>query len=447
MEASKNQRLSAKEKLAYGVGDTACNLIFQSTAVYSLFFYTDIFGLAPAAVSIMFVVARIWDAINDPIMGFIIDHTHTRWGKLRPYLLFGAVPLGLFGVLCFTAPDWSKDSKLLYAYATYIGLGMVFTLVNVPYSALTASMTQDPKERTSLTAFRMVGATMGGMVAVVGLPLLAELIGGENQARGYQLTLLLFATLAVALLVITFSGVKERIAESQEKTSLKAIPRILTSNRPLILVSLFFLFFMGYEAVSNSSAIFYLKYHYDREDLVALFSLTLIVPMLITTVLVPRMVERLGKRRLLFIGVAINLVSPVAILLFPGNIIILFVTKAVSGVGYGMINVLIWALVADTVEYGQYKTGIRAEGMVYAIVGFFLKTGFALGGLIPGVILSLTGYMANESQSDLSLWGIQSLVTTVPIALVLLAAAMMFFYELDETKYEEIVAELKRREI
>ncbi|CAN0603685.1 unnamed protein product, partial [Ectocarpus sp. 12 AP-2014] len=199
-----------------------------------------------------------------------------------------------------------------------------------------------------------------------------------------------------ALLVITFSGVRERVAESQEKTSLKAIPRILTSNRPLILISLFFLFFMGYEAVSNSSAIFYLKYHYDREDLVALFSLTLIIPMLLTTVLVPRMVELLGKQRLLYIGITINLVSPVAIMVFPGDMVVLFATKAVSGVGYGMINVLIWAFVADTVEYGQYKTGIRAEGMVYAIVGFFLKTGFALGGLIPGVILSWTGYMANQ---------------------------------------------------
>jgi GPH family glycoside/pentoside/hexuronide:cation symporter len=446
VESSTESRVSIKEKLGYGAGDMACNLVFQPIAVYLLFFYTDIFGLAPAAASVLFLVARVWDAINDPIMGFVVDRTRSRWGKLRPYILWGALPLGVLGVLCFTVPQWGNPAKLAYAYVTYIGLGMLFTLVNVPYAALTSAMTQDTKQRTSLSAYRMIGATLGGMVAIVGLPLLAEALGGENQARGYQLSMILFAVVGTALLMWTFFSTRERVAAPKAKVNLKAVSKILSANRPLIFLSLFFLFFLGYEAVSNSSAIFYLKYHYDREDLISLFTLALIVPMLITTAFVPALAKRLGKRKLLFIGILVNLVSPIGILLFPGNIVILFATKAVSGVGYGVMNVLAWAFVPDTVEYGQYKTGIRSEGMVYSIVGFFLKTGFALGGLIPGLVLNLTGYVANQAQTETALAGIQSLMTYIPAALVLLGLVMMVFYNLDEDKYEEIVAELRGRE-
>jgi GPH family glycoside/pentoside/hexuronide:cation symporter len=370
METITEAKVSFREKVGYGAGDMACNLVFQPIAVYLLFFYTDIYGLAPAAASVLFLVARVWDAINDPIMGFVVDHTKSRWGKLRPYILWGALPLGILGVLCFTVPQWGNPAKLAYAYVTYIGLGMLFTLVNVPYAALTSAMTQDTTQRTSLSAYRMIGATVGGMVAIVGLPLLAEALGGENQARGYQLSMVLFAVVGTALLMWTFFSTRERVTAPKAKLNLKAVSTILAQNRPLIFLSLFFLFFLGYEAVSNSSAIFYLKYHYDREDLISLFTLALIVPMLITTAFVPALAKRLGKRKLLFIGILVNLVSPIGILLFPGNIVILFATKAVSGVGYGVMNVLAWAFVPDTVEYGQYKTGIRSEGMVYSIVGF-----------------------------------------------------------------------------
>ena len=226
-------KLSFKEKLGYGLGDTASNIFFQFVNIFLLYYYTDVFGLSPAAVGTLFVVTRFWDAINDPLMGAVADRTNTRWGKYRPYMLWMAVPFGLFGYLAFANPDFSQTGKLIYAYVTYVGLMMAYTAINVPYSALMGVMTPSSEERTSLSSFRFVGAFSGTLLISLSVRPLVRLLGGGDEALGFKLTMALLSIIAVLLFIITFCTTKERVKPlvNKEGTSLAKDIQFLFKNR------------------------------------------------------------------------------------------------------------------------------------------------------------------------------------------------------------------------
>lgn len=449
MSTTANVKLSMREKVSYGLGDMSCNLVYQAAAVFLLIYYTDVFGILPIVVSALFLVARIWDAVNDPIMGFIVDRTNTKHGRFRPYLLWGALPLTLITILLFFSPDLSDTGKVVYAFITYIGFGMVYTFVNVPYGALNASLSQDPVERTSLSAARMIAAVVGGIVVIIGLPELVALFGNGSQVIGYRISMIIISVIAGLILLISFKGTKERIVyKEEEKIKFKDIGKILKFNRPLVIVILFFFVFMGFEAVSNASQLFFVKYNMGDEELFTLFALALILPMLVITPFVPGLTRRFGKKPVFIVGALVSLVSPIAILIIsPTNLMGLFITRAITGLGYGTINVIMWAFIPDTVEYGQYKTGKRNEGMIYAIIGFSFKFGLALGGLIPGVVLQMTGYVPNTVQTQEALLGIRSLVSTIPIILTVIGIVLIYFYNLDEKKYANILKELEAKKV
>lgn len=449
-------KLSMKEKLGYASGDLACNLIFQTISIFLLFFYTDVFGISAAAASTLFFVARLWDAINDPIMGAIVDKTNTRWGKFRPYLLWGAIPFGILATLCFTTPDLSYTGKLIYAYVTYIGLGMVYTFVNVPYGALTSSMTQDSKERASLSAIRMFFAQVGGLTVVLGVPYLSSVLGKGNNALGYQLTIAIFAIIGVVLLFITFATTKERYTIKENKVSkesdkskerhvkggFKGAVNILKTNRPLQTLCIVFVVLFGTISISNSVGLYFFKYNLNRPGLFSLNQSLGIVFMLITLLFVPLMTKKVEKKQLLRYGLVLCLVRPISMMFT--YVPIILAGTVIGYIGIGIAAGLLWGLVPDTIEYGQYKTGVRAEGMTYAIVGFAFKLGMALGGLIPGYVLHWTGYVPDAVQTSMALVGIKSLVSILPIVLTLIAIISLNYYSLDEKTHKNIIAELNK---
>lgn len=443
-----NQRITIKEKIAYGSGDLANNFIFTTVNTFLLVFYTDVVGIAPAVAGAILLGARFWDAVNDPIMGMLVDRTQTRWGKFRPYLLFGAIPFGLVAVLAFSSPAFLSDTgRIVYAVITYVLLGMVYTAVNTPYGALTSAMTQDPRERTSISAVRMFMAILGALIVSTLIPVLVPIIGGGNPARGYPLTMAIFSMFGVLLLFWTFSAVKERVRDVRAtgKVSFRDFFSVIAKNDQLLLLSIVFLVLFTNNTIVASVGVFFFTHVLGDVTLFSLYSLANFIPLLLGIPLMAAIAARIGKKKTMIIGLLVSLVAPASILLFTRNFGALLAFRVLASIGASAGVAIVWGLVPDTVEYGQWKTGVRAEGAAYSIVGFFFKLGVALGGIIPGVVLQVAGYVANVPQTERSLTAIIGLYSWVPIIITLIGLGSLSLYRLNEAYYEQILSELDAR--
>ncbi|MDU1844683.1 MFS transporter [Niallia alba] len=450
--ASENlKKISMNEKFGYASGDFACNLIYTTVSTYLLFFYTDVYGLSAAAAGTMFLVVRIIDALADPFIGTIVDRTNTKFGRFRPYLLFGAFPFAILAILCFTTPDFSSMGKLIYAYITYVGLSLVYTTINVPYGALTSAMTRNNQEVVSITSVRMILANLGGLVVAFFVPLLSTFLGNTtgNTALGWQLTMSILGVIGACLLIFCFKSTKERVVlqKSEDKVKLTDIFEQFRINRPLVVLSIFFIIIFGVNSISNSVGIYYVTYNLGREDLVKWYGLLGSLPALVVLPFLPKISKSLGKKRLLNYALLLNIVGLLALLIIPpSNVALVLIFRLVAAAGSLTAGGYMWALIPETIEYGEYKTGKRMGGLIYAIIGFFFKFGMALGGIVPGLILDKFGYVANQIQTPEALMGILITTTVVPVVFLVLAMIDINFYNLDEKTYDKMIRELENRD-
>jgi glycoside/pentoside/hexuronide:cation symporter, GPH family len=452
MMSSENlKKVSMVEKVGYASGDLACNLIYATVSTYLLFFYTDVFGLSAAAAGTMFLVVRIVDALADPFIGTIVDRTNSRFGRFRPYLLFGAFPFAILAILCFTTPDFSDMGKLIYAYITYVGLSLTYTTINVPYGALTSAMTRNNQEVVSITSVRMFFANLGGLIVAFFVPVLSTYLRDTtgNAALGWQLTMGILGIIGACLLIFCFKSTKERVTlqKSEEKVKFSDIFEQFRVNRPLVVLSIFFIIIFGVNSISNSVGIYYVTYNMGREDLVKWYGLLGSLPALIILPFIPRMNKWLGKKKLLNFALALNIIGLLALLVVPpSNVFLVLLCRLIAAAGSLTAGGYMWALIPETIEYGEYKTGKRMGGLIYAIIGFFFKFGMALGGIVPGLVLDKFGYVANQVQTPEALTGILITTTVIPVIFLILAMIDINFYNLDEKKYAKIVRELENRD-
>ncbi|MBU3102043.1 MULTISPECIES: MFS transporter [Clostridium] len=441
-----NTNISKREKIQYGFGDLACNLVYASISSYLLFFYTDVFGLASGVAAFMFFIVRIFDAISDPIIGIIIDKTDTKYGKFRPFLLYGAVPFCILAILCFSTPQLAMGGKVIYAYATYIALSVCYTFVNVPYGALTSAMTRDQQESVSITTYRTFLANIGQVIVSFCVPLLAGLFANSMSiAKSWQLTMVIIATIGGILLLICFKGTKERVRVPASHKKIKAsdIFEQLKVNRPLLILSIFFLIIYGVKSVVSSTGIYYITYYVGRPELVKWYAAIGTLPALFIIPFIPWLSRTLTKKQLMSISILTDIVGMIGLFVVPSTwIVAIFVSRGIASVGNGMISAFMWALIPEVVEYGEWKTNKRLGGMIYAIIGFFFKCGNALGGMIPGVVLAMSGYVAHTTQTTTSLHGILIATSVVPICLYTIAIFCIRFYSLDKETYARISKEL-----
>lgn len=445
-----SEKIHFKEKVGYASGDLACNLIYQTVSTYLLFFYTDVFGISAAAAGTMFLIVRAIDALSDPFIGILVDKTNSRFGKFRPYLLFGAVPFALLAILCFTTPNFTGSGKLVYAYITYTALSVLYTCINVPYGALTSAITRDSKEVVDLTSIRMVFANLGGLIVAFGVPLLAGAISeSTSKATGWQATMTIMGIAGALLLLYCFRNTKERVQvkEVHGKIKFADIFEQFRVNRPLVVLCTFFILIFGINSISNSVGIYYVTYNVGRPDLVKWYGLLGSLPALIILPFLPVLNKKLGKKNLMRVSLSLTIVGTLALLVIPPTAIPLILTaRLLAAAGSLIAGGFMWALIPETIEYGDYKTGKRLGGLIYAMIGFFFKFGMALGGIVPGLVLQQFGYVADQVQTPHALTGI--LITTAAIPAVLLAVALIIinFYELDEKRYAEVVKALEMRE-
>jgi glycoside/pentoside/hexuronide:cation symporter, GPH family len=441
-----NSRLSVKEKFSYGLGDTASNVVFQSVMMFLMFFYTDIYGLSPAAVGTMFLAVRVLDAVTDPIMGALADRTETSWGKFRPYLIALALPYAGICILTFTTPDWSDSAKLIYAYITYALLMVMYTAINIPYCALGGVLTDDPKERVSLQSYRFVLASAGGlMVSGLTLPLV-NLLGNGDDAKGYQLAITLMSVLGIGMFVICFANTRERVKAVTEKGSsfFGDLKNLLRNDQWLLLSILTFLIVIGV-MIRGAVALYYVKYVLNAESLATFFITLGMLGMLIGSALAPLVTKKFCKIKVYSVcNVGIAALCIVFYLSGHSSIALAFGLNFVIGLLQQLTTPLLWAMLSDTVDYGEWKGGSRTTGLAFSATLFMLKLGMALAGALTGWMLASYGYTGGvDIQSESATKGIILLFTAVPAVTAVIGAILVRRYQLDDDTLIEVQHRLK----
>lgn len=453
-------KLSWLQRIGFGSGDLAQNLIYQTICMYLLLFYTNVFGLDPGAAAFMFLVVRLIDVLWDPLVGTFVDKHNPQWGKYRSYLVLGGIPLSGFAILCF----WDGFSgSLLYGYITYVGMSMCYTLVNVPYGALNSSLTRDTNEITILTSVRMFMANCGGLAVSLGIPILVAALSPDGKmnttedATAWFITMAIYAVAGLVLLLFCFSQTKERVVMDASKVDKVKVSDLWTEfirNRPLRVLAFFFITAFAMMAVGNSAGSYYMIYNvHGTASEMAVFMGLGSVPSFIFMPMVPAIKRAIGKKQMfyVFLGVAIigmallYIISMVPAL--KDQIWLVYVAQFIKSTGVIVATGYMWALVPEVVSYSEYTTGRRIAGIVNALTGIFYKAGMALGGVVPGLVLSLTGFdKANAvSQSPAAEQGILWLVCIIPALLLVLAMFIISKYELSDKVIDKINKEIESR--
>jgi GPH family glycoside/pentoside/hexuronide:cation symporter len=452
--SGEEQPLKFREKLGYGLGDSASNFFFQVFNIFLLYYYTDIFGLAPAAVGTMFIVTKIVDAASDPIMGLIADRTNSRWGKFRPYLLWGAIPYGIFGYAMFANPDLSDSGKLIYAYFTYTFMMLAYTAINVPYSALMGVISSSSAERTKVASYRFICAFSAAWIIGTFVTPLKNILGNGDEATGFRLTMILFAVISILLFWVTFATTKERVAPTQTDSDVKRDLKALLSNGPWVALFLAAIFTLMNAAVRGGTLLYYFKYYVGDDgtpiflifDKTAIFMSLGLIAMIIGIALTKTLSERFEKRSLLMILTVLNSASMALFYVIPPDQYWMMVAvNCLGSLLIGPTPALVWAMYADCADYGEWKTGRRTTALVFSTLQFAQKMGLAVGAGLTGTVLSVFGFIANEVQTATSLAGIRFMFSILPALLSLMGAAAIFFYRINSATIREVEQSLSER--
>ncbi|KGK02936.1 MAG: GPH family glycoside/pentoside/hexuronide:cation symporter [Pseudoalteromonas tetraodonis] len=438
--------LSKKEKIAYGLGDTASNIIFQTVMLFLTFFYTDIFGISPAVVGTLFLVVRVIDAVTDPIMGALTDATHTKYGSYRPYLLWLAIPFAVISVITFTTPAMDDGNKIIYAFVTYTLLMLVYTAINIPYSALGGVLSSNPNERVSIQSYRFVFGMLGGLLVTSCTLPLVKWFGEGNNELGYQLTMLVMSCLGVVLFLICFRYTKERVINPPHKLSLKTQLHVLWQNQPFKILCMAALILLTSMVLRTTLAIYYVKYVLGKEDLITEFVTLGMVGNIIGCACAQPLSKRLDKKTAyIYLQYISAILSCFAFFVPNEQVLLAFLMYFLWCFFTQMATPLLWAKMADAIDYGVWQNGQRLTGLVYASVVFFIKLGLALGGAIAGWLLAYYQYQANVELSEATKSGILTSFTLYPAIGSILVALIMTKYNLDNKTIKKITADLTQK--
>jgi glucuronide carrier protein len=437
--------LRLPQYLGYGAGDAANNMAFSMTSMFLLLYYTDVVGIAATTVGTLFLVVRVFDGFADLFAGRVVDKTNTRWGRFRPYLLFAAIPLLLLNVAVFSVPDMGDAGTLVYAYVSYILFGLAYSLVNIPYGSLATAMTQDAVERSKLATFRVFGSNIAILLLAVAVS--PQIEGSDDLQRSLTITTIVLAVIGTALYLATFWTSRERVAHSMQTPTLRETFQSAKQNKALlVLCGSSVVFLVGWFSLQTVT-VYYARDVLGNADYYVVLTVVQTAGVFAAALLVPRLVPRLGKQRVYQALGAIAAVSGIAVAFAPSSVPeIAIVAFACFGIGLGGVNTVSFALQADTVEYGEWKTGSRTEGATYSIFSFTRKVGQAIGAAAASYTIGLGGYVERAAaQPDSAVAAIKTAAGLVPAAFILGAIAVMSAYPLTEERFREIVREVAAR--
>lgn len=450
-QASSTGKVPFISKIAYGMGDVGCNFSWMFVGNFLMIFYTDVFGISMSAVATLMLVSRFWDAINDPIIGTLTDKTHTRWGRFRPWLLFGAPITALVLILTFWAhPEWSQTAKIIYMAATYCILVLGYTCVNLPYGTLCGAMTQDIDERAKLNTSRSVSAMMAiGVINIVTVPLISWFGAGDTK-YGYLAVAVLYGIIFAACHLFCFHKTKEVVVieRKQQKLPLKVQLRAAIQNKPYLLALLGQLLFGFIHYGRNADMLYYFTYVEGSATLFSYYSMAIIVPSIIGAACFPLVFRKTGNKGFTAaIFAFLTGITMIGLYFFSpnGSAIMFYLFSALSWFFFSGFNTAIYAIIPDCVEYGEWKTGIRNDGFQYAFVSLGNKIGMALGTSLLAIALGEAGYVSNAMQNPEVLGIMHHAFSTIPGVLWIITAGCLCFYKLNKKQYNQIMKDLEEQ--
>lgn len=430
------ETISLKEKLSYGVGDTACCLIFNLVSSYISYYLTDIAAISVIAAGQIISIARLIDAFLNPVMGIAIDKVNTRWGKARPFMLFSAVPLGVSCMLLFcTAQISGSREKMVYAFVVYFLFCLLYTAYNVPYSALLPNITSVEEERLQMNNYRFSMVTVGSLVAM-GLPLtLVNLLGQGNESKGFSLVGFLFGAIAIVLMLLCFKNTRERIRPKGE-ISLRDSLYMICRNTPWIMLGITQLISFVATTTRNAATVYYAQYYLNHRDWASILLTVGALGSFAAVLLGTPLIRRFGKKGCTLIGVFAFVGGCLLTAVSGKNFPLIFVGNIFASVGGSIIPCVSYLMLTDTVDYGERLTGKRQQGILTATMMFMNKMGIMLSGVLSAWVLSGFGYVSNQEQTAQGILGIRMIYIYLPMVIMLLCCIFMYFYRL-ETKKEE----------
>lgn len=441
-------KTSVIKRISYGATDTAGQLVFAVVSFYILKFYTDVYGLAAATAGNILLIARCVDAIDAPVWGIIFEKTHSKWGKSRPWFLWLCVPFATFGVLTFLTPNLSYNAKVVYAAVTYIGCSVLYTGINTPVTSILSALTPDPQERVTLTCFRMFGSKIGAAIVNYTAMSAVAFFGHGNDRKGFMIVMPMYATGTVLLFLFAFANLEETVREKKQSSRARESVRAIVGNWPWFIIFISSLLFWIAFIARVSAAPYFFEYVLHRKDLISV-AFVLDASSLITVLLLPYFCRRTSKRNVWIIGL-IGMAAGQVIMSFGirNNMSVFWIMGGWT-FGFlmsGMAMAMPFSVLSDSVDYGEWKTGVRAAGFLTAIgAAFCLKAGSGLGGALPAWILQAYGYVPNVEQTPESRHGIIIGCVWLPAFLFALAAVPVLFYQKYEAMEPQIHAELEAR--
>ena len=448
-------KISFREKVGYGLGDAASSMFWKLFSMYLLFFYTDVFGINAATIGTMFLITRIWDTINDPIVGAIADRTHSRWGKFRPYILWTAIPFGFFGVLTFSSPDFGTTGKIVYAYVTYSVMMMVYSLINVPYASLLGVISDDPKQRTILSSYRMVFAFGGSILALVLIEPLVQCFSfkGTDLQRGWQMGAGVIALLAVSLFFLNFLWTRERVKPIKKQDNrLRDDLNDLLHNRPWWILLGAGVAALIFNSIRDGAAVYYFKYYANGENIGILSSSLSVTTIYLILgqaaniagiLLIAPLANRIGKKSAYLTSMVVATVLSIAFY-YVGreDLIMMMILQIGISMCAGSIFPLLWSMYADIADYSEVKTGRRATGLIFSSSSMSQKLGWTIGGALTGWLLGHFGFQANVEQSEFAQNGIRMMLSIFPAIGAGLSILFIALYPIGKNELGRIQAKL-----
>lgn len=434
-----------RQRIGYGSSDFACNLIWQVISLYLLYFYTDVMHLNAAAVSVMFLVTKVFDGFTDLAVGFLIDRTNTKWGKSRPWIFAGAIPFAITAVLAFSVPDISQKGMLIYAYVTYMLLSLAYTVVNIPMASILPALTADSRERTNLATSRVFFSYIGSTVVSAFALKLVDQLGGGNEAVGFRIVMMIFGALGCLVFFFCFFNTKERVRINEEKVSIKASLNCLIHNKPWLLFAANIIWFFGGYVIQAGAIIFYFTYNLNNKELSSVAAtITTLIPV-VTNLCVPFLSRLTTKRNLMIAGSVLHGAGLIIIFIGGSFVPLVLVGVVIGALGYGLKGSMHFAIQPDPVDYGEWKSGVNISGTLSAVNGFIGKVGMAVASSVAAAMLAASGYVANAPvQQASALHAISAMYIWIPIATNVLTIVTFLFYDLDK-KLPEINKELEAR--
>lgn len=480
------EKLSVIEKVGYSLGDLAANLIFQTLVTFIAFFYTDVFGIPPGKASVIIFICGWAGAFFSPVVGVLADRTNTRWGKFRPWILWTSVPFGILSLLAFSTPNISDSAKVIYAFATYFALMLIYSANNLPYAALSGVLTGNMQQRNSLSAYRFVAVMVAQFIIQALLLPLVLIAGDGDKAEGFRNIMMIFSSVGVVFLLITFFTTKERVLPVvEEKSPLKDDIKDLIRNRPWLIMLMITVLIFVTLALKGGSYIYYFQYyvsdvhaarfldeigfngfinnlnssltsagltefHWPEDPATSMFSLFNaggIILMIVGIGFSKPLADRFGKRDVYGVALVLSTLFMLAFYFYsPEAVWAIFLSQVLHGFFYGITIPLLWAMIADVADYSEWKNNRRATAIIFSAMLFGLKGGLTIGGALVAGLLGLYGYNANAPQQTAeAINGIKLSVSIYASLPFLIAAGLLFWYEINKEKETTIERELEAR--